>query len=203
MNPQKLAEPSVKPLSFGTTPNFVTKLSLQFISGDKILDLGVGEGRDILFLAKEKNNCSFVGVDKSLPVLNSLREKASKQKLNLLLKHSSIESFSYPHKFNAIYSLNTLHFLKREILSKVISTMKENTLSGGINVIKVFTVKDPAYSKKKDEITYFQENELKSFYPDWKIVHYEEYLTPSEKHGEDGNWHRHGIAEIIAVKPKG
>lgn len=199
MNPQKLAGLPVKSLFFGTTPNLVTKLSLQFINGNKILDLGVGEGRDILFLAKEKSNLSFVVVDKSLPALNSLLEKVSEQKV--FLKHSSIENFSYPHKFNAIYSLNTLHFIKRESLNAVISAMKENTLAGGINVIKVFTVKDPAYAKKKNEMTYFKEDELKSFYQDWKIVHYDEYLTKLEKHTPEGKWHRHGISELIAIKP--
>ncbi len=187
-----------KALLWGLKPNFITKTSLKCLKGNKILDLGVGEGRDALFLAKR--GFTVTGVDISAVALGVLKQKAHQQRVKLRLKHSLIEDFSYPEKQDAIYSLNALHFIKRKDIKKVISTMKENTSENGVNVIKVFTVKDPSYPQKKNKITYFKENELKSFYTNWKIVHYDEYLTKLEKHGKEGKWHHHGIAELIAVK---
>ncbi|MEW5896504.1 MAG: methyltransferase domain-containing protein [Nanoarchaeota archaeon] len=178
---------------WGLLPNNVTKLSLKYISGKKILDLGVGEGRDALYLAK--NGFEVTGVDTSKIALNKIKCK------NIFLVQSNIEQFKYPFQYNAIFCLNTLHFLRKEKINQVISSMKNNTLPNGINVIKVFTIKDPSYNKKNSiVISHFQENELKNYYTDWKIVYYKEHSTKQEKHGLDGKWHCHGIAEIIALK---
>ncbi len=49
-------------------------------------------------------------------------------------------------------------------------------------------------------MTMFKHNELKSFYKDWKIIHYKEYLTKLERHKGNMKLHRHHIAEIIAIK---
>jgi len=179
-------------------PNSITKKSVRFIVGKSVLDIGVGSGRDVLYLAKKGFN--VVGVDISTSALKELKKICKDKKLKISLKNKPIETFSYKKKYNAVFCLNVLPFIAKKDVKNVISSMKSNTSKGGVNTIKVFTTKDPAAKKNKHKLTYFKTNELKSYYKDWKIIYYKEYLSKPEKHKNNPMWHRHHIAELIAIK---
>jgi hypothetical protein len=116
------------------------------------------------------------------------------------VEHAKIEQFTYRKKYHAIFCLNVLHFLKKRQMTHVISSMKTNTVRNGINVITVFTENDPAAKRNRGTLTYFTTGELKEYYNDWTIAHYKEYMTPREIHKGNPHWHRHHIAELIAIK---
>jgi hypothetical protein len=46
----------------------------------------------------------------------------------------------------------------------------------------------------------FDKEELKSFYKDWKIIHYKESLGKWENHKRNKKIHRHFNVELIAQK---
>ena len=65
----------------------------------------------------------------------------------------------------------------------------------GFNVISVFTKEN----LDKGFAHLFEQDELRHYYDDWEILHYNEYLTDLEEH-DNLKPHRHFIAEIIARK---
>ena len=119
--------------------------------------------------------------------------------IKVKIKRISLEEFSYSKKYSAIFAINTLEFMERKELKNTVNSMKSNTLKRGINVIKTITVNDPQYKKRKDRI-FLKLGELKKFYKDWEIIHYQEYMGEPERHTKDNKFHRHAVAEIIARK---
>jgi len=179
---------------FGLKPDKEIISILKYIKNGYVLDLGVGEGRNALFLAKKGFNVT--GIDLSKTGINHFLKssKAINVKVKAIIK--DIIKFRFNKDYDIIISSSTLHFLNEKHVYKIIKNMKAHTNKGGINFIKVFTVKNPA----KNFPYLFKKNELKKIYKDWKILQYKEHLTPFEKHGESGMLHKHAIASIIARK---
>ena len=182
---------------WGDKPAKAVNLLLDLKKSDTVLDLGVGQGRNALFLAG--NGFNVTGVDISPEGVNQFINTAKTRGLIVKGTVCDIRDYEYPQDFDVIMSIATLPFLKKEEIAPVIQNMKQHTNRGGINLITVFTEDDPA-SKKMTRLYYFKKNELKQFYDDWDIVRYNEFTTPPEKHGENGVLHTHAIAVIIARK---
>ena len=75
--------------------------------------------------------------------------------------------------------------------------MKIHTKLNGLNVITIFNEKN----EFKNLPGLFDIGELKDLYKDWKIVSYQEFITPLEQHG-DFKPHTHSISAIIAERIK-
>lgn len=77
---------------------------------DKILEIGCGSGRDLLFL--KSKGFDIKGIDISKEALNKLKDKAKKANLKVDVEYSDIESLPFKdNSFDVVYSINTLHFV--------------------------------------------------------------------------------------------
>jgi tellurite methyltransferase len=177
-------------------PNKYVRSALEFKKSGSVLDLGVGEGRNALFLAK--NGFDVTGVDISGEGIKKFKNNAKKMKVKIKGIVCDIVDFKFDKKYDIILSIATLNFLKKGEIKKIIKKIKENTSPLGLNIITVFTVDNPG---RRPSIYYFDRGELKRFYKDWRILKYREFISPLERHGKDGKWHRHGVAALIARKP--
>jgi tellurite methyltransferase len=184
---------------WGLTPSKGMDDILKYKKYGTVLDVGVGEGRNALFLAKKGFN--VLGVDISEAGISKFLRLGKKFKVNVKGIVSDITKFKFDKKFDIIISVSTLHFLSRKNIEIVIKKIKKHTNKGGINLITVFTVDDPGFKVHPNKMYYFQKSELKNFYDDWKILDYREVLTKPERHGRKGKIHTHGVAFLIAKKP--
>ncbi len=162
--------------------------------GAKVLDLGSGEGRDLLFLAKKGFNVT--AMDISARGIERTKKLAEEKGVKIKTVIGDIKQFEFREKYDLIISMAFLHFLKLIEIKKIISKMKEMTNVGGYNVITAFTEDNPF--KKFPHL--FAKDELKKFYSDWDILKYKEFITLPETHG-DGLPHRHGKVVLISRKP--
>lgn len=183
---------------WGIKPNQVLSKMCSLLNGGAALDLGVGEGRDAIFLSKK----GFVvkGIDSSEEAIKKARLLSESQQVSIDLECVDLRDFEFKTSFDLIISMFTLHFLKKEEYSKIISAMKQNTSNDGFNLITVFTKDVPDYSpalELKFGLCLFKRDELRKFYSDWKIVEYSEELVLDKSHGAP---HYHSIASIIAKK---
>lgn len=183
-----------KDFFWSKNPDKSVKLVLNYKKKGNVLDLGVGEGRNALFLAK--HGFDVTGVDFSREGIKKFEDIAKKQNLKIKGLVGDLRKFNFDKKYDVIISNATLHFLKENEIRNIIKKLKENTKKSGLNIITVFTEENPG----KNFPYLFKKNELKEFYSDWDIIKYKELMTPLEKHGKDGKWHRHGVAIIIAKK---
>ena len=179
---------------WGEEPDKSVKLILKYKKSGDVLDLGCGEGRNALFLAK--NGFNVTGVDVSEEGIKKFKVIAKKNKLNVNALIGDIRYFNFDKEYDIIISNATFHFLDKYNINKIIEKMKSHTNKDGINVISAFTEDNP----NKNFPYLFKKGELKSYYRDWRILGYKEGTSPLEKHGKDGKFHRHGFAVIIAKK---
>ncbi|MFN8887661.1 MAG: methyltransferase domain-containing protein, partial [Cyclobacteriaceae bacterium] len=125
---------------YGQKENPDLSVIIRLISTGDELDLGVGEGRNAMFLARQGFNVT--GVDFSIEALNKLNLAKTKENSNLKTVHSDISDFKINQLYHLIISNATLHFLKKKEIYKLVDSMKLNTHIGGINYITAFTRKD-------------------------------------------------------------
>jgi len=183
---------------WGLKPHKEVVKLLKYKKFGTVLDLGVGEGRDALFLAKK--GFDVTGVDISETAIKKFLKLAKKFKVKVKGIVADISKFEFDKNYDIIISIATLHFLSKKNIKLLIKKIKEHTNKNGPNLITVFTVEDPGYKIHPRKLYYFKKGELRNFYNDWKILHYRECLTKPERHGKDGKWHRHGIAILLAKK---
>jgi len=179
---------------WGIKPAPVVEFLLKHKKSGTVLDLGTGEGRNALFLAKHGFNVT--AVDISGEGIKKLERLALENKVRINTFVKDIRNFNFSENYDVILSFATLHFLEKEEIERVIKKIKEHTSYNGFNVITVFTEENP----NKNFSYLFKRNELKKYYSDWEILGYKERMTPLEKHGKEGKLHRHGLARLVARK---
>ncbi len=191
---------SKKEFYWGRKANNLVIDSVRYLpSNAKVLDIGCGEGRDSLFLAKCNFNVS--AVDISEEGIRKLKKNSRKEKLKIKTDVSDVKSYLQDcEKFDAIIAMNILQFIDQKNIFNVIEKIKSKTKPNGINVIASFVAQSP--KQKKAVLSkgryFFDKGELKELYKDWKILFYEEKLDKWETHGEPK--HRHFVVRLIAQK---
>ncbi len=183
------------------------------ISGQTVLDLGCGEGRYSLFMAKK--GCDVVAIDRSSEGIEKLKKQAGHQGLSISAEVIDIEDFIFEeNQFDIIIAATVLDHLSDELRLRTINGIKKALKPGGTIYINVFTVNDPGCiqnqnttdAKSSSNVSdtaecmeyYFEPDELTSVFRDFNILYYYEGLEPDLSHGRP---HNHGWACLLACKP--
>lgn len=181
---------------WGLQPNRYVKKIPDILKTGKVLDVGVGEGRNALYLARKK--FTVVGVDISKRAIKKFLDLAKEKRLEVTGIVADANKYKFDDIFDAIICTATLHYFTRDQIKKLIGKMKAHTRPGGINLITAFTKSDIGYKEYPKFYFFEDEKELQDLYNDWEIIKCERY-TKKEKHGDAGV-HMHDIAAIIARK---
>ena len=80
-------------------------------SNSKILDIGFGSGRDMIYF--QSQGYIVEGIDTSIEFVNNMKSKGYNVKLE------SVEDMNYINKYDAIWACASLLHVKRKNLSKV------------------------------------------------------------------------------------
>ena len=137
----------------------------------KVLDIGCGEGRNAVFLAR--NGYDVTAFDTSVTGLEKTRILAEKASVNIKTFNADIKEFRLKENFDIIFSTGVLHYIPEELRREIFENYKEFTNPGGLNVFSVF-VKKPFIEKAPDaEPTACKwiSGELFTYYHDWVIQH--------------------------------
>lgn len=173
--------------------NSVINTILEHFKFGKILDIGCGYGSNALFLAQKGFDVTMI--DENLVPIQILMESTKHFENKPKLICDNIMNYNFISKFDVILATNILQFLNEKDANNIILKMKENTNINGLNIITTFTEDNPSQN-----FPYlFKKFELSKLYKDWKILLYDEYITPLEQH-DKYKPHKHAIAAIIAQK---
>lgn len=164
------------------------------------LDLGCGQGKDALFMAK--NNFQVTAIDSSLTAIDQLKKMVKENELNnLLATQADIRNFVIEeNKYDVIHAGNVLQFLGKTEAKDIIDAIKKNIFHEGFVLLSSFTTDDPSYENKKEDRTYFKPQEMLDYFKDFKIIYYFENKILDQGHPGSLEPHKHGIVEIIAQK---
>lgn len=189
--------------------------NIEEIPVGKALDLGVGEGRNALYLAHK--GFQVTGVDVSPKAVEKFLNLAEERGLTVEGLVVDIRDFEFkPNLYNLVVASATLHFFRKSEVYEIISKVIKSITIGGYVYIDDFTVDDPSYqtakkklkqidkgtfysSKLSSYLYFFSHKELKEIFSDFEVKAYKEEIITDPGHGKAGP-HKHGVVQLLAKK---
>lgn len=163
----------------------------------KLLDIGCGEGKDALFMAR--NGLKVTAFDLTKTGIKKTKILAEKYKTDLDVFQADINLFKPKECYDVYFSSGVLHYLKPELRAEILSHYQKMTNTGGIHVLNVFVEKpfiEPA-PEKEENATKWISGELLTYYKDWRIIKFEEIIFDCNSSGIP---HKHAMNVLIAEK---
>lgn len=169
--------------------------------GLKILDVGCGSGRNLLYLALLGH--PVTGIDINKQALQSIQEISEKENLNTIeyVHHDLNTPLILTEDYDAVISLVTLQFLETQCISALLQELQRSTLANGLHVI-VTPIKADPY-QLPDSFKYLPEpKELYHFYQNtgWSILEYRESVGQLHRLDETGKPIQGMFALLVASK---
>jgi|GEM_PF-2411462 len=159
---------------WGTEADPLVKKAEQYFTGNTILDLGVGDGRNALFLAQQ--GFKIIAVDLSTEAIAQLDRRMKGFKSSYVAITEDIAEFDFPEQVDNIICALVLHYLDHNEAENVLHEISESVSPNGIIVLESFTdrgqllsVNSSGYWPKPRELVYFFEsNNCETIYYDTK-----------------------------------
>jgi 2-polyprenyl-3-methyl-5-hydroxy-6-metoxy-1,4-benzoquinol methylase len=161
---------------YGKMPaKFLAENYSYFKAESTVLDMGMGEGRNAVFLAQKGHKVT--GIDISSVAI----KKSKKLAKELNVKISTIVGTlkKYPIKKKSFDVIICFYYVSRELNEKMLTWLKP----GGLLVYEANTIKEyvKKTDKNKEKISYYlEEQELLSMFPSMRVLKYEEPLHEKE-----------------------
>ncbi|MBE6930062.1 MAG: methyltransferase domain-containing protein [Ruminococcaceae bacterium] len=167
----------------------------------RVLDIGCGEGKDAVFLARNGYLVSAFDIAES--GLAKGRELAGHCGVDVDFFRADIQVFLPVQEFDIIFSSGVLHYLMPERRGRFFERLKACTSPGGIHVLNVFVAKSflptaPDYDDFERQVPPWHSGELAGYYQDWYFHKCDEVIFDCESGGIP---HRHCMDILIAEKP--
>jgi tellurite methyltransferase len=197
---------------FGPGPTSLLKKHYQLISKAKpILDIGAGQGRNTLFLARK--GFMVDAIDPSQVAIDTIDEIVAKEKIPVRTYCCDCEDFApEADSYSAILVFGLIQILTRESIDLLLEGIGAWTDKGSLVFTTAFTTADPLYpehcqdcqsigensflDENGDIFTYLGPDEIKRLFGDYEVIHHREGLSPKHRHG-DGPTEQHGVVEAI------
>mgnify|MGYP000854759067 CR=1 FL=1 len=153
-------------------PKYPTELVVQFVfrnfrrdGSQKVLDLGCGAGRHVVFMARE--NIDAYGVDLSSEGIEHAKKSLEEQGLSAILKQGSVSEIPFGDEmFDGIICYGVLYYCKIEEIKKAISEIRRVLKAGGKGLVVVRSTEDYRFGKgteiEKNTFIISEEDENKS-----------------------------------------
>lgn len=192
---------------WGITPNRLCYEIMKLMPPTKpyrVLDIGCGEGKDAVFLAK--NGYQVTAFDLADSGLKKARDLASRNMAEVDFFQANVNEIVLKDTYDIIFSSGVFHYLQPEKRKSFVEMLKEHTAEGGLNVINVFVEKpfidvapDLEESEKKIKKPWHT-GELDTFYHDWLFHERTELIFDCNSGGVP---HKHCMDVVIAQKMVG
>lgn len=162
-----------------------------------VLDLGCGQGRNSLYLAKQ--GLQVTSLDQNELSLEMLKGITEQENLDMEIGTYDIQEANLQGDYDCIISTVVLMFLQAESIPAVIRDMQAHTKPGGYNLI-VCAMDTEDYPCKVNFSFTFKEGELADYYKDWELVKYNENPGHLHRRDEHGNRIQLRFATMLARK---
>ncbi len=166
----------------------------------KVLDIGCGEGKDAVFLAR--NGYNVTAFDASEQGLSKARELADINGVKIDFFKADVRDFRLDTNYDIIFSSGIFHYIPHELRESVVNNLKAHTTPNGINVINVFVQKPfiplpPDSEKGEFVVDSWKSGELFMYFYDWLFHKNEEWIFDCNSSGVP---HKHCMDVLIAEK---
>lgn len=190
-------------ITFSNEPNGTVKEFENLLHKEsEILEVGCGEGQNVLYLAKQgyQNIDAF---DLSENGILKLKKLCGIHSVKMHAFVDDLTTYRFDKNYDLIMSFGTLHFVKKELWKQFINRAKKNTNVGGIHIMQIFTDKVPASADIAPfAVGLAKDEEIKELYEDedWEILQFISYVFEDEHPNVPK--HLHASNKIVARKIK-
>jgi tellurite methyltransferase len=176
----------------------------------KVLDLGIGEGRNALYFSSL--NFEVEGVDISEKAIQRCSKHAEEVGLDIKVSVGDLRNLHIQENaYSLIILSNVLNFFSESEVMTIMDKAKNGLIEGGLIYINVFDINDPAYEESKNQYTevstntfyrsktksylhYFTMSELESYFIGYNSIKFAQTYSLDLGHGEP---HFHGTIELL------
>jgi cyclopropane fatty-acyl-phospholipid synthase-like methyltransferase len=197
---------------FGTEPEPLLKDHTHLLDkSHRILDLGVGQGRHSLFLARQ--GFQVDAIDPSKVAIEKVSAMAAQEGLSIRVYRSGYQTFVPQTDFySGILIFGLIQILPWEAIEVLLRKVKVWTRVGSLVFVRAFTTSDRSFahavrSQEWKSIgrnsftdghgkfrTYLESAEILDLFGDYKPIYHWEGLGPKHRHA-DGPMERHAEVE--------
>jgi cyclopropane fatty-acyl-phospholipid synthase-like methyltransferase len=143
---------------WGNKPDPLLSYYLHLIPKGKALDLGMGDGRNVLFLAKQGFDVTGVDISKKAVKLADSLAKRFGIKIKSLCKDMREFKIKEGYYSLIISTGAALNFMKKSEAIRMLKNIKEGLKKGGFVYLSVFSTKDEFFKKLSKTKTPVEEN---------------------------------------------
>ena len=188
---------------WGITPNTLCYEIMRLkppIEPFKVLDIGCGEGKDAVFLAR--NGYKVTAFDISDQGLSKAKKLADNCKVKVDFFKANVCDFMLESDYDIIFSSGVFHYIPLNVRERIVNNLKSHTKATGINVINVFVKKPfiplpPDAEESELSAEDWKSGELFTYYHDWLLRRNEEKIFDCNSGGIS---HKHCMDIMIAQK---
>jgi SAM-dependent methyltransferase len=145
---------------WGLKPDFILVNFLELFPKGCVLDLGMGEGRNAIFLAEK--GFDVEGVDISKTAVDRCLQLAKERNVNIRAHVGDLKLFKIPKdKYSLIVAAGaSLNFFKRSEIEEIVSRIRNGIKKGGFVYLSVISTDEPLYKNLRSTQTPIEENTL-------------------------------------------
>lgn len=194
---------AVEDYYWGLRPNRLCYEIMQLLPPVKpyhVLDVGCGEGKDAVFLAK----CGYLvtAFDISEAGIEKAKRLAEDNRVEADFRRTDIMDFPFDRNYDIIFSSGVLHFVRPPYREEICTRLKTHTAPGGFNVLNVFVqkpfiVRAPDSTRDESLRSPWRSGELFGHYHDWLFHTCREEVFDCLSGGTP---HKHCMDSLIAQK---
>ena len=149
-----------KACKWGLKPDFILVHFLELFPKDPVLDLGMGEGRNAIFLAEK--GFDVEGIDISKTAVKRCIQSAKERNVNIRAHVGDLRDFKVrEEKYTLIIAAGaSLNFLRKSEIEEIAVKVRKGVKKEGFVYISVVSTDEPLYEKLKAQQTPVEENTL-------------------------------------------
>ncbi|MBD5454222.1 MAG: methyltransferase domain-containing protein [Lachnospiraceae bacterium] len=183
--------------AFSAVPNAtLTEFEHLLQKNSKILEIGCGEGQNVLYLA-EQGYCNIDAFDLSEHGIAKVKQRCQNADVTLNAFVADLTTYQFEKKYDLVMSFGTLHFVQKDDWKDFIYRAKEHTAAGGIHIMQIFTDTVPASADIAPfAIGLAKDGEIRDLYADWEILQFKSYVFEDEHPNVPK--HLHASNKIVA-----
>jgi len=162
----------------------------------KVLDVGCGEGKDAVFLARCGYDVSAFDISEA--GIEKARRLADGARVNIHAFRANMWDYRLSGNYDAIFSSGALHYIKPDLRDEIIADYKSHINENGVAALHVFVEKPfiTAPPEKEENAFHWRSGQLFTYFHAWYIEGCSEYVFDCNSSGIP---HRHAANRLYAI----
>jgi tellurite methyltransferase len=182
----------------------------------RVLDLGIGQGRNALPLARR--GCHVTGIDTSGVAVDTVNRLAGEENLPLETHLQNFMDYEPDRSFDVVLCFGLMQMLNLQECASLVDRLHHWTRPGGALFLTAWHMEDPSFDTLCKEWErrsgrsfrsldgemnrlFLEKGEILKLFFRWEVEYHWEGLGKLHKHGA-GKRERHGDVEAVLIRPR-